>query len=337
MDFVFLFSGIAIMVIVITDILWTTMGEGGGFLTKYFSAYLFKATFILKRKTGSNRLVAISGIAIIILIILTWIFLLWGAWLLIFLFNSDSIVDTNTLQVSDFWDKVYFVGFTIFTLGTGDFKPNGNLWQALTPFATLTGWFTVTFSITYLIPIVQAFTNKRSAGLLLYHLGKNPQQIIINGWENGNLNNLYNKFPTISSHLAEIDQEHKTYPVLHYLHALNKREALAVGIVRLDEALTIIEFGMDKIYYTKEIRYLRNIIYEFMNTLKDTFVEKSPDIPPPPSLKELEEFNIPVIDEKQFKQNIEKINNHRKHLKEVLINERWEWKDIEKDYSAERK
>lgn len=41
-------------------------------------------------------------------------------------------------------DRLYFTGYTVFTLGNGDFKPGSGIWQIATGAAAGTGLFLVT-------------------------------------------------------------------------------------------------------------------------------------------------------------------------------------------------
>jgi hypothetical protein len=51
--------------------------------------------------------------------------------------------------------------FTLFTLGVGDYRPNGAFWQMLTALCAADGLLTITLSVTYFVPLVSAATRKR--------------------------------------------------------------------------------------------------------------------------------------------------------------------------------
>ena len=49
-------------------------------------------------------------------------------------------------------------GFTAFTLGVGDYIPNGQPWEVLTAIAVVSGLGLTTLAIIYLVPVVSAVT-----------------------------------------------------------------------------------------------------------------------------------------------------------------------------------
>ncbi len=66
--------------------------------------------------------------------------------------------DTNL--PADLVGKIYFAGYTIFTLGNGDYQPLGG-WRIVTVIANATSLIIVTLSISYLIPLLSAVVEKR--------------------------------------------------------------------------------------------------------------------------------------------------------------------------------
>lgn len=48
-------------------------------------------------------------------------------------------------------ERLYFTGYTVFTLGNGDFRPGAGTWQLATVAATGTGLVLITLAITYAV------------------------------------------------------------------------------------------------------------------------------------------------------------------------------------------
>jgi hypothetical protein len=328
MNLIIFIAGICIVLVTMFDMFMTTMGEGGGFLTRKVTTFLFRLTFPIKKVTGSDKAALIAGISVILFAVFIWIMLLWLGWFLIFFSDPSSVVDSYTLERTNIWGYIYYTGFSIFTLGVGDLKANGDLWRVLTPVATLLGWGTVTFAITYLIPVVQAFNKKRGLAVSINKLGSTPQRILINNWENGTIDLLYNKLNTLSGTIAEVDLMHKTYPVLHFLHEVKKDESLSVAIVKLDETLTIIDYGLSGELRSKEVRYIRSIIKSYLETMQGFFIKNLKEENELPSLSELKKHNIPVKDNEGYLKEAEKIKKHRIILNNLITHERWRWDDI---------
>jgi hypothetical protein len=270
------------------------------------------------------------GITVILLSLLILILLLWLGWFLLFLSSSDSVVASITKIPGNVVDKFYFVGFTLFTLGTGDFAPNGYIWKILTPMATLNGLFIVTFSITYLIPVIQAAVQRRSLAVFISSLGNSPEEIIDHFWNGKNLDSLLNELSELSKEFATLEQRHKAYPVLHYLHSLEKKESLSLGLSRLNEVLIIILHAARHDIMKKEkiIIFRRNIDY-FLETLKEAFIKPANSLPPLPQLKKIKN-NIDFYDQQSFEENLkDKAESDRRLLLYgFVMAEGREWKHI---------
>ena len=322
--------GALILVTVLLEVLWTTMGIGGGAITKRISNALWKGIVGLYRTREQRLILTWSGIAILLLAFVLWVLLLWTGWTLVFHGAETAVVHSQTGAPADFWERVYFTGFTIFTLGTGDFVPEGDMWRVLTAVASLNGLFLVTFSITYLVPIVQAATHVRQIAVYVSSLGLTPHAIIVNAWNGDNCCGLESHLDTLALELTRIEQRYLTYPVLHYFHTPDPPESLALSVAALDETLTMLQHavedrgGIDPVSY----RATRQVITEFLDTLQDAFVKAADEAPPAPSLDPLRERGIPVVDSTLFDRRIEALADRRRLLRGLVQNSGWTWDEM---------
>ena len=140
------------------EVLWTAGAEGAGPLTKRLGHYQWQFLLGAHRRFGGNWVLVAGGVGVFVCTLMFWVATLWTGWSLIF-WGTDAVVAASTGAAADGTDVVYFVGYTLFTLGTGDFVPHGGVWQVLTPVASLSGLFVVTFSISYLVSIIQAIAS----------------------------------------------------------------------------------------------------------------------------------------------------------------------------------
>ena len=76
--------------------------------------------------------------------------------------TEGAVVCSTTKHPAEWPETIYFVGYTLTTLGTGDFVPSGTWWDLLSVLATFSGLALVTLSITYAIPVIQAVAQKRT-------------------------------------------------------------------------------------------------------------------------------------------------------------------------------
>jgi hypothetical protein len=320
--------GAIVVLIVIIDVFWTTMGEGGGPLTRRWSNAMWKGLLRLHRLCGYDGLLTFAGVIIAVSATLVWIVLLWTGWFMIFNGSVEAVEHGSSGRVADIPARIYFSGYTIFTLGVGDYVPKGSFWQFLTAVASLSGLFLVTFSITYIVPVAQAATQKRHLALYIHSIGMSPQTIILNTWRGDNCDMLGEHLTPLTEQLAMLQQQHLTYPVLHYFHAKHTHEAAALAVSVLDEALTILEAGIERdaecisrgVYGPA-----RQVITELLFTLDSAFIDASDEAPPPPKLDKLREAGIPVVGDAEFQLRLQRMQTRRRLLRGLVENDGWTW------------
>lgn len=327
--------GTAILLVVLADLLWTTMGEGSGSMTKLVTSQLWGLALRIHRRWPSHRFLSIAGVAVFMLAVTLWIVLLWASWMLIFSSGDVAVVNGQTKVPAGFWERVYFTGFTIFTLGVGDYHPNGAFWQVLTAVASLSGLFSVTFSITYLVPVVQATTQKRHLAVYISSLGQSAQSILVHSWHKRkrSFEALEQHLTSITSEVTYLQQRHLAYPVLHYFHAQKRPEGLALSLSALDEALTLVEYGIEADFTPDEgtFRPVRQVITEFLETLFSIYIDPADEVPPPPSLGPLREHGIPTVSDEVFRERVAGLDKRRRLLLALVRNDGWDWDTTQPD------
>ena len=143
---------------------------------------------------------------------------LWASFFLLLLSEPTSVVSAGKKVPADIWEKLYFAGFTVSTLGIGDYIPSSDEWSIVTDVYTFTGLVFVTMSITYFVPVLSGVTQQRSLGIMLSSLGQSPQQIVLNNWDGRSFNRLIAQASSLANLLVMHSQNHKAYPVIHYFH-----------------------------------------------------------------------------------------------------------------------
>jgi hypothetical protein len=323
--------GVSILLALLLEVLWTTMGLGGGFLTRFISGWLHRATLWLYWRTENRLVLAWAGIWIVMIIFAIWVALLWLGWTLIFLAGPTAVVNTQTGELATFWDRVYLVGFSIFTLGLGDFRPEGVLWQLLTALATVHGLFTVTLVITYLLSVVQAATQMRQLAVTITSLGGcTDQEILMASWNGESCSSLGDHLVNLTPALAQLQQRHLTYPILSYFHSVDEAASLAVSIVALDEALTVLEYGMEDACGLSPMQYrpMRRILSDLLQTLHVAYIEPAELDPPLPSLEAFAQAGLPVTDEDSFRKQLERLSLRRRLLHGFLLSDGVRWSQL---------
>lgn len=147
-----------VILIVFFDALTTTLivSEGAGSLTDRLVKALWRLTLAVRPPGQGSRLVAVAGSLMLFATLLMWVALQWVGWTLLFLADPEAILNATTQQPAGFSDTTYFVGFSVFTLGTGDFVGSSEGWRLTSAAASFTGLFVVTLAITYLLSVISA-------------------------------------------------------------------------------------------------------------------------------------------------------------------------------------
>jgi hypothetical protein len=320
--------GLAMLALVLLDLLWTTFLEGAGPLTKHVCNWIGRVMLAAQRRSSTRRIITKSGLLTVTASMLTWSLLFWLGWTLIFSADPNSISPTFPATAAPtFWTRVYFVGCSITTLGTSDYRPAGRFWEFATVLAGGSGFLLVGVAIAYVVPVVTAATQKRQVALNIYSLGKSPSDIIIRAWNGADTTALGPHLVSLSSMLALLGESHLTYPVLHYFHSSKRSSAIAPNLAALDEALTILECGLQRgcSLDVPALGAARESITEFLSTLRPALIQPATADPPDPSLAALREVAVPVVDDELFKAALVPLAKRRRLLLTLVGNEGWTW------------
>lgn len=324
--FIFLF-GIILLFLAITDLLWNTFLEGGPPITTRLFHIVGRTVLRFQRHRKTRRMISAEGLLAVLSAMFAWVVLIWGGWAFVFSASRGALVESATGQPADIWARVYFAGYTIFTLGLGDYKPVGHGWEMATSIAAGSGFMMGGLALAYLMAVVPAATQKRQLAVCVWALGKSPDDIITRAWNGVDTTALGPHLVSLVPMLALLGESHLSYPILHYFHSSKRSASLASGVAALDEALTILECGLQRgcSLDLPSLGAVREAITEFLATLGPALIEPARDTPPVPSLKMLKEMGVPVVDDDLFEQSLKGLAARRRLLHAMVRNEGWTW------------
>lgn len=327
MDPVYLALGALLLAITVVDLTWTTLWvEGGaGPLTSRLMSWTWRA---LRRIAGRNsRILSLAGPLIFAVSLGTWIALLWGGWTLVFVGAEDALVDTLDRGPVSWIDHAYFTGYAIFTLGNGDFVPRGDVWQLATVLATASGMLFVTLIVTYVLSVLDAVTQKRSFAIGVSGLGTRSTEIVRGGWTDEEFRGLDLLLDTYASQLNSLTSNHKAYPILHYFHTTRADHAPVGRIAALDEALTLLRFGVAEPDRPNDvlIENARSSVRNYLDILDSAFIEAADRSPPSPELDHLRDAGVPTVSDEEFAAAIEELDERRRTLLGLVESDAREW------------
>lgn len=270
---------------------------------------------------------------VVVVLLIFWISMIWLGNTLVYLSSVASVVDSTTNIPVNTLNKIYFVGYNIFTLGNGDLKGGNEYWKIYSAIVSVSGLSILTIAISYIVQILSAVTDKRHLSIYISSMGDSPQDILLQAW-NGK------DFLRIEPHLLELttrilyhDQNHLAFPILHQFHSTSVKDAAAVNLVALDEALSIFLFCIPVEHRPAalDLNSLRKAITAYLINLEATFFPLAKETPPIPDLQELKDAGIPLIkNQAQIDQYYTKIADRRRLLLAFLRHEAWDWSDLTK-------
>lgn len=328
MDWFCLTIGIVVVLAALIDTIWTTLWVGGGAgpITRAASHLIWRIINLV----GSHRLMTIAGPLVLTFTIVTWLSLLWLGWFLIFWSYPPSLLATSTETVADSSDRIYFVGYTIFTLGNGDFSPNGAIWKFLTALASGMGLFTATLAITYLISVISAAVSARAFAAEVRGLGNTPAEAVAAGWNGTDYSGLALPLQSIASQLTKLSQQYLAYPVFQYFHSDQAAKSPIVSLARLDQVLLIASHGVPGQLRSSEVilNSTRSAIADVLESLPRQFAKPANDPLPVPSLDALRSRGQPAVSAEEFTSAIGSELDRRRRLRGLLNAHGWGVDDV---------
>lgn len=327
--------GALLLLLAGVDLVKTTLStvSPGGPVSVRLAAGLWRGLLRLHRRRSAASLLEGFGVGVLVLTVANWILLTWSGWTLIFLGSPGAVVRATTGAPSGFWDRAYFAGYSLATLGLGDFRPVGPLWQMLTVGVALSGLVLVTLAISYLVGVTNAATERRQLAGRVATLGGTPARIVTQSWDGDRFSSLAGAISSLTGDLQLLDQRHLAYPVLHYQRAQRPRESAPVRIAALDEAFTLLAFGVAPEHRPAPslLEPAQQAVAAFLETLHDVFLSPAPEPPPAPSLQPLREAAIPTVSEEVFAQRVANLASRRRLLAGLVLHGGWDWDDVQRE------
>ncbi len=316
--------------VTIMDLIKTTISSnGGGKITSNVSKGVWKLFYIASGKNGRSDLLGYAGPVVLASILLVWIIGLWSGLFLMLLSDTDSIVRSGTLASAGPLEKLYYAGFTLSTLGVGDYIASSNTWRIMTSLAAFSGLTFITASITYYVPVLSAVGLQSKLSLYISSMGKTPQQLLINSWNGKDFSSFFDNVSDLCQMLLQHTMNHHSYPVIHYFHNSQPQQAIAPALALLDEAYHLLQQTAvtDKL----KMEMLQTTLDTYMGKMQKSFLKNIPAhaAAPTPDLDPLYKAGIPIKSAEQVKRIFEEdLKERRKLLTALLEKDVWTWQEV---------
>ena len=329
----FLLAGAALLVAATVDIIWTTLWVDGG--SGPISGRLTTVVWRGLRFVSSDhpRILSLAGPLILALTLTMWIGLLWLGWTLVFASSPFAIVSAQTGAPADWAGRFYYVAYTMFTDGNGDYTPTRDVWEIASSFTTATGMAFVTLGISYIIAVLGAVSEKRSFASDVTGLGERSEAFVRASWagDDEEFDGLALPLESLSSDLSLLADQHKSYPILHYYHSEQGKRASAMAVPILDEALTLYRHGVPDGEQPNPtlVQDARSSVDSYLETLDTAFIDPADEVPPEPELDRLRGDGIPTVSDDEFADALEDLTERRRKLLGVVRGDAWHWPPVD--------
>lgn len=307
-------TGVLLILVVVVDALWTALWVDGaaGPVTSRVSTWVWRSALRLLGRR--HRMLSVFGPLILLGTVLGWLLGLWAGWVLLFAADPQSLIDTRNPGIADWAGRIWFVGYAMFTMGNGDFSPQDGSWQIIASLVNGSGMLLITLAITYLLSVISAVTVKRAFAASVHSLGGSGRSILYVAWNGRSFDTLDRQLTQLSSELASVTERYLAYPVLQYYHAARPEKSPAVAVAVLDDALTLLRFGVHSHARPNPaaLSAARSTVASFLETLDAAFIPMAPRPPPLPALDELRDRGMPVVSDQEFAAGTEHLDDRRR-------------------------
>lgn len=323
-------AGLLLVLIVFTDLLASSMHSGEGRLTRLVHRPMYRALHWLFRLTRNRSVMAWTSSVLVIGSIISWTVLTWLGWTLVFSAVPGAVISSATEEGAPLIDVVYFVGYSLSTLGLGDFVAQGQPWRTLHTLCAFNGFFIITFAITFVVPVAEAQSRRRELALATAQYGRTAQGLVVEA-ATESASGLDTLVSNQAQLLVGLDLLHLNSPFLHRFHEQRRDESMEIGLAALDEALTIIEHGLDQAP-PKGLKGVRRSIGNLLTSYERVHPRAEQGEPPrAPCLDDLRAAGLPVRSQADFEARLERpeLRRRRATLHDMVRRGGWAWREVE--------
>ncbi len=314
--------GAAIVVLVIVDLVWTTIGVGEG--RGPVSNAVARSVWKLGRAGHPSHLrLRVTGILAAVSVPTVWVSLLWLGFALMFLADEEAVVDAATQQPTSALGRIAFAAGGLAGAGAS-LVAGSEAWELVNNVAAILGLTLVTLSLTYLLRVVNAVSAERATSSEIAGLGPSPSEAVAEALAIPGLGTLPIQLVSIAAGLSAAAQEHLTLPMLQFFHTGRREASVALNVARYAEILALIEHALPD-DHTPTVRAGIQAVDEFLVTID--LAETEPEPPPPPALEPLRAAGV-EIDEAAFRSRVHEAGERRTRLRAFVEQEGWTWDDV---------
>ncbi|MEC4816499.1 MAG: potassium channel family protein [Scytonema sp. PMC 1069.18] len=253
MKFLAYVVGVGIIILCLTDIYLTVLFPSLG--TSILSLPLGQRLWGLFRWVACNiplkkeKLLSHSGPTLMIITVVMWLSLLIVGFALIVWTQLGSAIQASEGKTpTDFITALYYSGFTLTTLGTGDLTPKTDIQRFLMIFQSALGFSIFTLTITYLLSVYTALVRRNTFALSLHHRSAgtaDAAEILARLGASGELSGVQQDISQLARDLINLLESQHSYPALLYFRFHQNYYALPRILFLAMDTVTLIKSALN--------------------------------------------------------------------------------------------
>lgn len=203
-------------------------------------------------------ILSFCGPTLLILIVSTWTLLLIVGFACVFWTNlGQEIQASDGLTSVSFMTALYYSGYVFTTLGVGDLVPRSDWVRLVTVLEAGLGFAIFTLTITYLLAIYTALSQRNVFALMLHHrtMGKgDAAELLARMGASGDFSDARDDVAELAESLLTLLESHHAYPVVHYFRFENDLYSLSRIVYLAMDTVTLINTALHPDRYRAFIR-----------------------------------------------------------------------------------
>jgi TM2 domain-containing membrane protein YozV len=328
MTLVLVLVGLLLVALSLLDAILTTVAAsaGGGPLTRVLCRVVWPSVQRTSKGTEPSALHRRAGVLMVLSTLALWVALQVAGWFLVFISSERAVLDASTSAPATTVERLYYVGFIVFTLGVGDFVPGPGVWQVLTVLATFLGLFLVTLAVTYVLSVVSAAVQTTALASAVFALGSTPEDVVLNGWAGESFSSAFvQHLVQLSSAIGLLAERHLAYPVLHFFVGQARSSVALLALFVLDDAVLLLERGVAPFARPAMAATLpvRSSIDRYLTSVSAP-AHADAHVPPGPVLDQLAAHHIPVVAPEEFADHVVARDDRRRQLVSLVLSQGWD-------------
>lgn len=200
-----------------------------------------------------NHLLAYSGPTLLVTTVVVWIaFLMSGFALIVWPELGSAIQASQGPTPTSFATALYYSGYALTTLGTGDILPKTDTYRLLMVLETVIGLSSFTLVLAYFQSVYSALIRRNTFALSLQHRTAgtgDAAELLVRLGSIKDFEGAHQDIADIAKDLLNLLESNHTYPILHYFRFQEAYYALPRILLLAMDAVTLVKSALDQEKY----------------------------------------------------------------------------------------